>query len=248
MEGAEPRARPERLAEAEARAPDGGRLVEVQLSGGAPWGFTLKGGRERGEPLVITKVRRPQDPYGDSLKVPAGRGWSAGWGVALERRANRVPNPRALVCLGHLRGRGPRDTPRYVVPAALRRLPALLPPSAAQSLNGSCSGSPPLWRRGLAGPPVTPGFASGGLHLWGCPGGCPRNSPWCQGVDRTVPTCVCHCRPLVLHPLEPVPFITRRPRRAAVANSASRFPSAHQYLLTFGFQPQIHGALGPADT
>ncbi|XP_045669608.1 protein Shroom2 isoform X6 [Ursus americanus] len=54
MEGAEPRARPERLAEA--RAPDGGRLVEVQLSGGAPWGFTLKGGREHGEPLVITKI------------------------------------------------------------------------------------------------------------------------------------------------------------------------------------------------
>lgn len=56
MEGAEPRARPERLAEAEARATDGVRLVEVQLSGGAPWGFTLKGGREHGEPLVITKI------------------------------------------------------------------------------------------------------------------------------------------------------------------------------------------------
>ncbi|XP_061035340.1 protein Shroom2-like isoform X4 [Eubalaena glacialis] len=56
MEGAEPCARPERLAEAEARAADGGRLVEVQLSGGAPWGFTLKGGREHGEPLVITKI------------------------------------------------------------------------------------------------------------------------------------------------------------------------------------------------
>ncbi|KAI4529066.1 hypothetical protein MG293_020880 [Ovis ammon polii] len=60
MEGAEPHARSERLAEAEARAADGGRLVEVQLSGGAPWGFTLKGGREHGEPLVITKhVRLP---------------------------------------------------------------------------------------------------------------------------------------------------------------------------------------------
>ncbi|KAL4695093.1 hypothetical protein H8959_000188 [Pygathrix nigripes] len=56
MEGAEPRARPELLAEAETRAADGGRLVEVQLSGGAPWGFTLKGGREHGEPLVITKI------------------------------------------------------------------------------------------------------------------------------------------------------------------------------------------------
>ncbi|XP_074248182.1 protein Shroom2 isoform X4 [Saimiri boliviensis] len=56
MEGAELRARPELLAEAETRAADGGRLVEVQLSGGAPWGFTLKGGREHGEPLVITKI------------------------------------------------------------------------------------------------------------------------------------------------------------------------------------------------
>ncbi|XP_045431153.1 protein Shroom2 isoform X4 [Pipistrellus kuhlii] len=56
MDGAEPRARPERPAEAEGRTADGGRLVEVQLNGGAPWGFTLKGGREHGEPLVITKV------------------------------------------------------------------------------------------------------------------------------------------------------------------------------------------------
>ncbi|XP_059576911.1 protein Shroom2 isoform X3 [Alligator mississippiensis] len=39
------------------RAPgDGQRLVEVVLSGGAPWGFTLKGGREHGEPLIITKI------------------------------------------------------------------------------------------------------------------------------------------------------------------------------------------------
>ncbi|XP_012999892.2 protein Shroom2 [Cavia porcellus] len=44
------------LTEAEARASRGGRLVEVQLSGGAPWGFTVKGGREHGEPLVITKI------------------------------------------------------------------------------------------------------------------------------------------------------------------------------------------------
>ncbi|XP_053747201.1 protein Shroom2-like [Panthera pardus] len=104
MEGAEPRARPERLAEADARAADGGRLVEVQLSGGAPWGFTLKGGREHGEPLVITKAL------------------------------------------------------------------------------GSA-------------------------------------------------------------PLEPVPLIAGKARLAAVAIPASRFPSAHQYLLTFGFQPWIHGVL-----
>lgn len=86
MEGAEPRARPERPAEAEARAADGGRLVEVQLSGGAPWGFTLKGGREHGEPLVITKVRRPRDPRGDSPQRAGGAQGvgGAGGGGAVE--------------------------------------------------------------------------------------------------------------------------------------------------------------------
>lgn len=38
------------------REVDGCRLVDVLLSGGAPWGFTLKGGREHREPLLITKV------------------------------------------------------------------------------------------------------------------------------------------------------------------------------------------------
>lgn len=32
------------------------RLVEVLLQGRAPWGFTLRGGTEHGEPLLITKV------------------------------------------------------------------------------------------------------------------------------------------------------------------------------------------------
>ncbi|XP_051490167.1 protein Shroom2 isoform X2 [Apus apus] len=40
----------------EQRAAESYKLVEVQLSGGAPWGFTLKGGREHGEPLIITKI------------------------------------------------------------------------------------------------------------------------------------------------------------------------------------------------
>ncbi|XP_077440079.1 LOW QUALITY PROTEIN: protein Shroom2 [Vanacampus margaritifer] len=37
---------------------DGGgwRFLEVSLSGGAPWGFTLRGGLEHREPLLITKV------------------------------------------------------------------------------------------------------------------------------------------------------------------------------------------------
>uniref|UniRef100_A0A2D4I6X8 PDZ domain-containing protein n=1 Tax=Micrurus lemniscatus lemniscatus TaxID=129467 RepID=A0A2D4I6X8_MICLE len=47
---------PHQLATAEHRGADPYKLVEVQLSGGAPWGFTLKGGREHGEPLIITKI------------------------------------------------------------------------------------------------------------------------------------------------------------------------------------------------
>lgn len=30
--------------------------LEAFLQGGAPWGFTLKGGLEHGEPLIISKV------------------------------------------------------------------------------------------------------------------------------------------------------------------------------------------------
>ncbi|KAI4884710.1 hypothetical protein NFI96_024806 [Prochilodus magdalenae] len=37
-------------------AGEGWRSVSVSLCGGAPWGFTLRGGREHGEPLIITKV------------------------------------------------------------------------------------------------------------------------------------------------------------------------------------------------
>ncbi|XP_075710088.1 protein Shroom2 isoform X2 [Rhinoderma darwinii] len=35
---------------------EGHRFVDVFLTGGAPWGFTLKGGKEHGELLIITKV------------------------------------------------------------------------------------------------------------------------------------------------------------------------------------------------
>lgn len=31
-------------------------LVEARLQGGAPWGFTVQGGLEHGEPLIISKV------------------------------------------------------------------------------------------------------------------------------------------------------------------------------------------------
>ncbi len=35
-----------------------GELVEVLLLGKAPWGFTLRGGTEHREPLIITKVAK----------------------------------------------------------------------------------------------------------------------------------------------------------------------------------------------
>lgn len=31
-------------------------LVEARLRGGAPWGFTVQGGLEHNEPLIISKV------------------------------------------------------------------------------------------------------------------------------------------------------------------------------------------------
>lgn len=50
---------------------DGWKLVEVFLSGGAPWGFTLRGGLEHREPLLITKVNIPSN-----LQSPTHNGLS----------------------------------------------------------------------------------------------------------------------------------------------------------------------------
>nr|XP_057914481.1 protein Shroom3 isoform X2 [Doryrhamphus excisus] len=43
-------------------------MVEARLQGGAPWGFTLQGGLEHGEPLIISKVE--QGGKVDNLKCP----------------------------------------------------------------------------------------------------------------------------------------------------------------------------------
>ncbi|XP_028301060.1 protein Shroom2-like [Gouania willdenowi] len=51
------------------RCGEGWRLVEVFLSGGAPWGFTLRGGLEHREPLLITKVEEGSKAAAVSLQV-----------------------------------------------------------------------------------------------------------------------------------------------------------------------------------
>lgn len=43
-------------------------LVQVLLRGKAPWGFTLRGGTEHREPLVITKVQKVRYCFGTSMK------------------------------------------------------------------------------------------------------------------------------------------------------------------------------------
>lgn len=93
----------------EQRAAEGYKLVEVLLSGGAPWGFTLKGGREHGEPLIITKVRSAAGVCG------GGGEWVGGWGSGrLHCGVTAGPvRPRRLPAA--------RGAPQ--VPAVVRRAP-----------------------------------------------------------------------------------------------------------------------------
>ncbi|XP_019936474.2 protein Shroom2 isoform X4 [Paralichthys olivaceus] len=48
---------------------EGWKLVDVFLSGGAPWGFTLRGGLEHREPLLITKVEEGSKAAAVCLQV-----------------------------------------------------------------------------------------------------------------------------------------------------------------------------------
>lgn len=61
----------QRTADVEPRSRDGDgwRLVDVFLTGGAPWGFTLRGGLEHREPLLITKVEEGSKAAGVGLQV-----------------------------------------------------------------------------------------------------------------------------------------------------------------------------------
>lgn len=46
--------------------------LEAFLQGGAPWGFTLKGGLEHGEPLIISKIEEGGKADLVSSKLRAG--------------------------------------------------------------------------------------------------------------------------------------------------------------------------------
>ncbi|KAL2089503.1 hypothetical protein ACEWY4_014191 [Coilia grayii] len=51
---------------------EGSRLVDVVLTGGAPWGFTLRGGREHHEPLLITKWLVEEGSKAAGVRLQAG--------------------------------------------------------------------------------------------------------------------------------------------------------------------------------
>lgn len=60
----------QRSVNVEPRGRDGDfKLVEVFLNGGAPWGFTLRGGLEHHEPLIITKVEEGSKAAAVGLQV-----------------------------------------------------------------------------------------------------------------------------------------------------------------------------------
>ncbi|KAM7339262.1 hypothetical protein ACRRTK_002746 [Alexandromys fortis] len=61
------------------------QYVPVQLQGGAPWGFTLKGGLEHCEPLTVSKVRSA-----GSLLTASNFEWASG--CARVRRCGPQPH------------------------------------------------------------------------------------------------------------------------------------------------------------
>lgn len=86
--------------------PGAPQYVHVQLQGGAPWGFTLRGGLEHGEPLIVSKV-------GIAGTVPRGlrdippRGASRPWRGAGDGRGDgRTAGARRCRGCGEPRPRG----------------------------------------------------------------------------------------------------------------------------------------------
>lgn len=92
-------------------------MVHVQLQGGAPWGFTLRGGLEHGEPLIVSKVRSgvprpppPRLPLPASQGSPRGQGGrSAGSGRKFLRHIRWAGGGAAAPAPLHPKGRRCRD-------------------------------------------------------------------------------------------------------------------------------------------
>lgn len=99
------------------------QYVPVQLQGGAPWGFTLKGGLEHCEPLTVSKVRS-----GGSLLTASNFEWASG-------------------CAECARGAGLSSTLRLGRPEP----EGLQPPGGGPAAGADCSGVCG-WRMGPEAP------------------------------------------------------------------------------------------------
>ncbi|KAI6078412.1 Protein Shroom4 isoform X1 [Aix galericulata] len=131
------------------------QLVHVQLQGGAPWGFTLRGGLEHGEPLIVSKG--PGAAAGGSRGgAPGAGGNSSGTSVGL---AGGRPPPAPPLSRP---GPGNGDAGRGATPVSPRCRPHLV-------LGMGTGGAPTRSGTSLSPSPMRPG---GGRH-----GACPPLSP-----------------------------------------------------------------------
>lgn len=49
-----------------------GEFICISMSGGAPWGFRLQGGKEQKQPLLVAKVGGPRE----AVWAEAGKEWT----------------------------------------------------------------------------------------------------------------------------------------------------------------------------
>lgn len=118
-------------------------MVHVQLQGGAPWGFTLRGGLEHGEPLIVSKVRSgvprppPPTPFACFPGLPPGAG------RAERREREEIPPAHPLGWRGGGRPRTPPPQRKAMPGRGGTRVPAMLPPYPRDGTLGEV-GVPPI--------------------------------------------------------------------------------------------------------
>lgn len=107
--------------------PGAPQYVHVQLQGGAPWGFTLRGGLEHGEPLIVSKVGTAGAVPRGLRRIPArglppvgGRGGRGDPG-ARRRRGSGSPGREVSSPLPARRDRGGPSHPRPPRPSPRSR-------------------------------------------------------------------------------------------------------------------------------